>query len=92
MELSLPARQTITRLSHFFLTAKYVPNFADLSSSFPSMTTINFTLSSASQCVALFAVLAQLKHLFHLRFRMEFIQENQKSEFSFLNLNPLLSL
>ena len=92
MELSLPARQTIARLSHFFLTTKYVPNFANLNSFFPSLTTVSFTVSSAGQCVALFAALAQRKHLFHLCLEMEFTQENQKSEFSSLHLNPLLSL
>ena len=91
MELSLPARQTIARLSHFFLTTKYVPNFADLSNFFPSLTTVSFTLFSTGQCVALFAALAQLKHLFHLCLEMEFTQENQKSEFFALHLNPLFS-
>ena len=94
MELSLPARQTVTRLSHFFLTTKYVPNFADLSNFFPSLTTISLHcfLQAKVFCVALFAALAQLKHLFHLCLKMEFTQENQKSEFSSLHLNPLLSL
>ena len=94
MELSLPARQTVTRLSHFFLTTKYVPNFADLSNFFPSLTTISLhcLLQAKVFCVALFAALAQLKHLFHLCLEMEFTQENQKSEFSSLHLNPLLSL
>ncbi|KAH9391730.1 hypothetical protein TYRP_022577 [Tyrophagus putrescentiae] len=71
---------------------EYVPNFADLSNFFPSLTTINFTLSSAGQCVVFFAALAQLKRLFHLCLEVEFTQEDQKSEFSSLHLNPLLSL
>ena len=92
MELSLSARQNISCLSHFFLITKYVPNFADLSNFFPSLTTVSFTLFSTGQCVALFAALAQLKHFFHLCLEIEFTQENQKSEYFSSHLNSLFSL
>lgn len=90
-ELSLAARQTITRLNYYPLTTTDVPNFHHFTCSFPSLTSLNFKVS-ASQCVVFFAALAQLKNLFYLSLHVEFTKENQNSDFSSLRLHPLLSL